>query len=66
MTTTDLRETLARLGLSQTGAARLLGVDARTMRRWLAGEREMPQPAIRLLDLLEHVPGTRERLSIGL
>ena len=57
MTPTQLRDTLARLGLTQTGAARLLGVDERTMRRWCAEEgtpqhRRMPEPAARLLRLL--------------
>lgn len=63
MTDTELRATLARVGLTQTGAARLFGIDARTMRRWLAGEREVTPCALRLLDLLEHVPGVRERLE---
>jgi DNA-binding transcriptional regulator YiaG len=58
MTDADLRAVLGRLELSQTGAARLLGVDARTMRRWVAGEREISPPAARLLYLLEHAPGT--------
>lgn len=33
---TDIRPLLATAGLTQSGAARLLGVSARTMRRWCA------------------------------
>jgi DNA-binding transcriptional regulator YiaG len=64
----DPRETLTRLGLSQTGAARLLGVNARTVRGWCEpveapGHRSVPTPVWRMLDLIEHVPGVRERLG---
>ena len=44
MKTDELEQTLLRLGLSQTEAAQLLGVAARTVRRWLEGE-EVPGPA---------------------
>ena len=37
-----LRELLARAGLSQRGAARLLDVHERQMRRYLAGDAEAP------------------------
>jgi DNA-binding transcriptional regulator YiaG len=71
MTPTDLRARLARLGLSQTGAARLLGVDDRTMRRWLAdsdtpGARYVPGPAQRLLYLFEAVPGARSAVEAAM
>jgi len=62
------RETLNRLGLSQTGAARLLGVNARTVRGWCEpadapGHRSVPATVLRMLDLIEHVPGVRDRLD---
>ena len=44
MTFIELEQTLLRLGLSQTGAAQLLSVAPRTVRRWLEGE-EIPGPA---------------------
>ena len=37
-----LRELLARAGLSQRGAARLLDIRERQMRRYLAGDAEVP------------------------
>jgi len=52
MSPSQLRATLARLGLTQSEAARLLGVDDRTMRRWCCAERGIPEPVARLLWLL--------------
>lgn len=64
MTPTALRATLAALGLTQAEAAHMLGVDERTIRRWLAGERKIPEPAARLLGLIEAYPVfTRSWLS---
>ena len=53
MTSTEYRELLAALGLSQAAAARLLGVGEVTSRRWAAGMREVPPPAARFLRYLE-------------
>jgi hypothetical protein len=44
MTTIELREHLAHLNLEPPEASQLLGVNARTLRRWLDGE-EVPGPA---------------------
>lgn len=52
MTPTQFRAALARLELSQLGAARLFGVDARTARRWALGERSIPETAAILLRLM--------------
>jgi DNA-binding transcriptional regulator YiaG len=52
MTPDEIRSTLARLELTTNRAAQLVGVDDRTMRKWLAGERGMPEPVIRLLRLV--------------
>jgi DNA-binding transcriptional regulator YiaG len=62
MTPEALRATLARLGLTQAGAARLLGVRVTTMQRWCSGDREMPPPAIRLLWAMERHPELIEEL----
>lgn len=52
MTATQFRTALDRLGLSQVGAARLLGADGRTARRWALGERSVPTPVAILLRLM--------------
>lgn len=52
MTPDDYREALAELGLSQLAAARLLGVDGRTSRRWVSGERPIPPPVQNFLRYL--------------
>ena len=52
MTSGEYRDTIARLDLSQVAAARLLGVDERTSRRWAIGERPVPGPAVRFLQYL--------------
>ena len=52
MTADEYRTALKALGLTQAGAARLLGVDERTSRRWARGEREIPGPVVRFLHFL--------------
>ena len=52
MTASQFRNALDRLGLSQLGAARLLGADGRTARRWALGERSIPPTVAILLRLL--------------
>jgi DNA-binding transcriptional regulator YiaG len=49
MTPTEFRAALDRLGLTQMGAGRVLGVDGRTVRRWASGESDVPEPVRRLL-----------------
>jgi hypothetical protein len=43
MTPNQRRTTLARIGLSQRGAARLLKIDERTMRKYVAGDLVIPE-----------------------
>ena len=52
MTPTDFRRTLDSLGLSQTGASRVLGVSDRHVRRWIAGDTNVPEPVAKLLRLM--------------
>lgn len=52
MTANQYRAALAKLGLSQREAGRLLEVDERTSRRWALDERAIPQMAAILLRLL--------------
>jgi hypothetical protein len=43
MTPKQLRATLASIGLSQRAAARLLDIDERTMRKYVAGDLVVPE-----------------------
>lgn len=52
MTPTEYRDHIARLGLSQVRAGRLLGRDARTSRRWALGQSNIPPEAAIILRLL--------------
>lgn len=52
MTPDEYRSAIEALGLSQVAAAKLLGVDDRTSRRWASGERDIPGPAARFLRYL--------------
>jgi hypothetical protein len=45
----ELRSVLQTLGLTGSIAGSLLGVDGRTIRKWIGGEREVPYSAWRLL-----------------
>jgi len=49
LTPQQFRTALKRLGLNQVAAAKQLGVDPRTVRRWLAGDRKIPEPVVILL-----------------
>lgn len=53
MTPTEYRAAIARLGLSQVAAGKLLGVDGRTSQKWALGERAVPPPVARLLAYME-------------
>jgi hypothetical protein len=52
MTANQFRAALKRLGLSQAGAASLVGADPRTGRRWALDERAVPECVAILLRLL--------------
>lgn len=43
---------LMALGLSQVGAARMLGVADRTSRAWVSGFRPVPEPVARFLQFI--------------
>ena len=54
MTPADFRKIRHTLDLSAQHMARALGVsDGRTVRRWEAGDRDIPGPAIKLMRLLK-------------
>jgi hypothetical protein len=50
MTASQLRAALDRLDLSQVGAARILGISDRAIRRYVAGV-TIPEPVAKLLRL---------------
>ena len=52
MTPAEYRTLIAALGLSQVGAARVLGIDPRTSRRYALGETPIPQIVEILLGIL--------------
>jgi len=52
MTANQYRAALARLDLTQTGAAQLVGADPRTSRRWIAGETSIPESVAIILRLM--------------
>jgi DNA-binding transcriptional regulator YiaG len=52
MTPDQFRASLADLGYSQAGFARLAMVDARTVRRWCDGTRAVPGPVVALLGMM--------------
>jgi DNA-binding transcriptional regulator YiaG len=56
----EFRALLGTLGLSQLAAARLMLVDARTVRRWISGEQKIPGPAVAFLRLIEASPAARK------
>ena len=53
----EARAILARLGWYQHDVAERLGVDVRTMRRWLAAGASLPAPHAELLRHLERETG---------
>jgi predicted transcriptional regulator len=59
----DLPKIRDALGLTTGGLASLLGVDARTVQRYLALEREVPEPTWRLLNLAMTLPAARTQLE---
>lgn len=52
MNKSEYRSAIASLGLSQAGAARFLGVNERTSRRWACDGDPVPEPVAMLLRLM--------------
>ena len=53
MTPRELRDIIARLEISQTRTANLLGVDPRTMRRYVGGGAPIPPIVVNAVKVLE-------------
>ena len=52
MTHTQFKVALIRLNLTQAPCARIIGVTDRQVRRWAAGDCEVPAPVTKLLVLM--------------
>jgi hypothetical protein len=61
VTPTEFRAALTALEMTQGGFGRLTGTTDRTVRRWAAGDQDVPVWAVLLLDLLV-VPEARGRV----
>lgn len=60
---TEYTLAIERLGWSQVGAAKMLGIDARTSRRYAAGDLELPKPLQMLLRVLVAIKRTDDWLA---
>ena len=61
----QLRALLRKMGISQLELARRLGVDGRSVRRWLAGEAPVPGPARAAIQAMTHLDDLRRLLEEG-
>jgi DNA-binding transcriptional regulator YiaG len=61
--TRDLSAIRTALGLTTGGLARLLGVDVRTVQRYLTQQLSVPEPTWRLLNLAVDNQEVRDRLE---
>lgn len=52
MTPKQYASAIERLGLSQVGAGKFLGVEPRQSRRWIAGDNAIPESVAKLLRLM--------------
>lgn len=64
MTAKEYRDAIAALSLSQVGAAKVLGVNERTSRRW-AEDGDVPRAAQIALRLMKHV-GPKMLAKLGI
>lgn len=65
MTPSELKATRHALGLSAEGFARLVRVESgRTVRRWEAGDRDIPGPVIVIVEAIMAVPALRKHLGL--
>ena len=65
MTPDELKSARKSLGLSAEGFARIVGVESgRTVRRWEAGDRDIPGPVQVLAKALLAVPALRNHLGV--
>lgn len=63
MTANQFRTALSRLKLSQLEAARIVKAEGRTVRRWAAGDRSVPECVAILLRLMQTGKITAEEIK---
>jgi hypothetical protein len=63
MTPRRYAEVIDKLGLSQVGAAKFLGYDPRTSRRWISGDMDVPKVVAMLLELMVKTKSEPERVE---
>lgn len=66
MTSEELKAKLAASGVSQRGAARMLEINERTMRRYIAGDLKIPvvvELALNWIELANRQRGNRQRIQ---
>lgn len=67
MTPAQFRRARKMLGLSQPELAELLDIASdRTLRRWEAGQLDIPGPVLLVMELIMEVPEVREYLDLDL
>lgn len=67
MTPEHLRAARAALGLSAEGFARLVRVESgRTVRRWEAGERDIPGPVVALTEAIMRSRSVRRYFGVAI
>ena len=64
MTPKQYAAVIEKIGLSQRGAGKFLGVDERTSRKWVAGDARIPQAVGMLLRLMVKLKLNPSDLSI--
>jgi len=64
MTPTELREAIATLGTNQSALARSIGVDPRTVRKWLAGENPIRTSAAILIRVMAKNKCTTRKITV--
>lgn len=64
MTGSELRTVISRLGITQAAFGMAIDVDARTVRRWLAGDRNVPPHMCVLVKVLTTLPEARTMIGL--
>ena len=62
MTAKQYLKAIERLGISQLGAGRMLGISNRHAQRFASGDSPIPEPVARLLWLMEYLNLTEDDL----